>query len=122
MLAYDQTRLHVAATENRLTNDLTDPAKHADAHRTPLPSESITAEWTGISPTSKGTGITNLFLFDELDTLWTTLSDGNHDIPYEEVPASDVHSAGTSASAPIRRLVEHPPNIYRQADLSSLLA
>jgi len=122
MLAYDQTRLHVAATENRLTNDLTDPAKHADAHRTPLPSESITAEWTGISPTSKGTGITNLFLFDELDTLWTTVSDGNHDIPYEEVPASDVNGAGTSASAPMRRIVEHTRTLYRKDDLSGLLA
>lgn len=122
MLAYDQSRLHVAATENRFTEDtLTDPAALPDAHRTPLPAETITAELTGIRPAANRPGITNLFRFDELDGQWQTVWDGAHDIPYEEVPAADVDGAGALPDAPTRRIVDRTLTVYRRDDLEDLL-
>src|SRR5207237_9083664 len=106
MLAYDQTRLHIAAVELRYTKALTDPALFPDDRRTPLPCETMTAEVTGIAPASNRLGITNLFRFDELDQQWGTVWDGNHDIPYEEIPPSDVDGAGALPNVPTRRIVE----------------
>src|SRR5207249_11153538 len=101
-----QGRTHILAVERRYTKALTDPALFADARRTPLPAETITAEVTGIKPGSNRMGITNLFRFAELDGHWATLWDGNHDIPFEEGPASDVDGAGALATVPTRRIVE----------------
>ena len=122
MLAYDQSRLHIAATANRFTEDtLTDPAVLPDAHRTPLPAETVTAELTGIRPAANRPGITNLFRFDEMDGHWQTVWDGAHDIPYEEVPAADVDGAGALPNAPTRRIVDRTLTIYRRDDLEDLL-
>ncbi|HEV8325327.1 MAG TPA: SpvB/TcaC N-terminal domain-containing protein, partial [Myxococcota bacterium] len=117
MLAYDQGRQHVAATENRFTGALDDPALYPDVHRAPLPAETILAELTGLAPAPG-----RLLRFDELDTHWTTVWDGGHDVPYEEIPASDVDGAGTLPSAPARRIVEHARTLYRRDDLTALLA
>ncbi|MBW8877783.1 MAG: hypothetical protein JF614_22675, partial [Acidobacteria bacterium] len=121
MLAYDQGRLHVAATENHFTADtLTDPSRFPDVHRTPLPAETITAELTGIQPAANRSGITNLFRFAELDD-WPKIWDGANVIPYEEVPGSDVDGAGALPSVLTRRIVEHTRTVYRSDDLTALL-
>jgi RHS repeat-associated protein len=122
MLAHDQARLHVMATESRYTRDLADLASWSDAHRTPLPAETATAEITGLAPTPKGTGITNLFSFDELDRSWKPLLDGAPDIPYEEIPGADVDGAGALPGSFTRRIVEHTRTLYRRDDLEGLLA
>jgi RHS repeat-associated protein len=121
MLAYDQQRLHVGATEHRYTNAISEPALHPDAHRAPLQSETIIAELTGIVPAQSGVGITNLFGFGMLDGHWATLWTGAHDIAYEEIPASDVNGAGTPSSVAARRIVERVRAFYRSDDLSALL-
>jgi RHS repeat-associated protein len=132
MLAYDQGRLHVAATERQYTaydpntdppnEDLTDPVKNPDTYRTPLPWASLTAEITGITPTSNRPGITNLFGFDEMDKqLWPVLWDGHHDVLYESIPASDVDGSGAPAAAPTRRIVDQTRTVYRSDDLTTLL-
>jgi RHS repeat-associated protein len=122
MLAYDQGRLHIAATEQEYTNALDDPATLPDTYRTPLPSASLTAEITGIAPASNRPGITNLFGFDELDTTWwPVLWDGHHDIPYESIPAADVDGSGVPATSPTRRIIEQSRTVYRSDDLTTLL-
>ena len=90
MLAYDQTRLHARGTQNSYTNDLTDPATSPDAHRIPLIAETIEAEITTTPPPVAYPEITNLFRFQDLDTLWQTVWPGAHDVPYEQIPGSDV--------------------------------
>ncbi|HEX4962205.1 MAG TPA: SpvB/TcaC N-terminal domain-containing protein [Thermoanaerobaculia bacterium] len=121
MLAYDQQRLHIAATENHFTEDtLTDPVLFPDTYRTPRPAETITAELTGIQPAANRTGITNLFRFTELDN-WPKIWDRANVIPYEEVPGSDVDGAGALPTVPTRRVVEHTRTIYRRDDLTALL-
>jgi RHS repeat-associated protein len=122
MLAYDQARIDIMATENRFTDDtLTDAKRTPDAHRTPLPSESITAELMGIRPAANRPGVTNLFRFDELEGHWQVVWDGAHDIPYEEIPPSDIDGAGMLPNVPKRRIVEHTRTVYRRNNLTGLL-
>jgi RHS repeat-associated protein len=116
MLAYDQTRLHVVATEHRYTNDLADPATAPDLHRTPLPSRTMTWEWTGLAPTPKGTAITDLFSFGELDAAWSNVGD----LASENIPRSDVDGSGQPAAAPARRMVSQACTLYRKNDLTGL--
>ncbi|HEX5270483.1 MAG TPA: toxin TcdB middle/N-terminal domain-containing protein, partial [Gemmataceae bacterium] len=122
MLAYDQGRLHVAATEKQYTKPIDDAANIPDTYRAPLPWSSLTAEVTGIAPASNRQGVTNLFRFDELDkTWWPVLWDGHHDVPYESVPGSDVDGDGVPAAAPTRRIVGQSYTVYRSDDLTALL-
>jgi RHS repeat-associated protein len=123
MLAYDQSRLHIAATEQQYTLDeFNDPVNYPDTYRTPLPSAGTSAEITGIAPAGNLPRITNLFGFDELDTTWwPVVWDGNHDIPYESIPGSDVDGAGVPAAAATRRIVDQSRTIYRSDDLTTLL-
>jgi RHS repeat-associated protein len=121
MLAYDQGRLHVAATETRYTAALTEPALVPDAHRTPLPAETIVAELTGIAPAASSPNVTNLFRSDELDEAWQTVWDGAHDAPYEDVASADVEGSGAVAQVPTRRIVERTQTLYRRDDLTALL-
>jgi RHS repeat-associated protein len=116
MLAYDQTRLHVVATEHRYTNDLADPATTPDVHRTPMPSQTTTWEWTGLAPKPKGTAITDLFSFGELDAAWSSVSD----LAFENIPRSDVDGSGQPAAAPTRRMVSQVRTLYRKDDLTGL--
>ena len=55
------------ATQQQYTNAVDDLTTWPDSYRTPLPSESMAAEITGVTPSVKGNGITNLFSFEELD-------------------------------------------------------
>jgi RHS repeat-associated protein len=129
MLAYDQTRLHVRATEQQYTNAIDDLTKWPDSYRTPLLAATIIAEITGIAPSSKGNGITSLFSFQELDGtasppvpgIWQDAWSGAHDIPYEAVPASDIDGTGAPAGSLTRRVIARNKTLYRSDDLSALL-
>lgn len=116
MLAYDQTRLHISATQRAFTNDLADPATSPDAHRTPLPSQTIQAELTAAPPPSPAL----VYSFADLDTLWQTVWPGAYDVPYENLPSSDVDGAGT-LTTPSRRIVARTRTLYRRDDLTAPL-
>lgn len=118
MLAYDQTRLHVMGTKY----DFTLPAFADDAHRLPMPCETVIAELAGLAPASARVGITNLFKFGELDASWTTAWNVAHDIPYEQVAAADINGVGAPPAGPSRRIVGHERTLYRSDDLTALLA
>jgi RHS repeat-associated protein len=116
MLAYDQGRLHLRASQHLYTNALTDPAAYPDTHQIPLPAATTEAEITGAAPAA------SLFTFDELDTqVWPTAWDGAHDIAYEAVPPSDVDGSGSLPAAITRRPVNRTRVVYRSDDLSDLL-
>jgi RHS repeat-associated protein len=127
-LAYDQTRLHVVATEHQYTNAIDDPTTWPDSYRVPLPSATDVAEITGVAPTVKGNGITNLFSFTELDGdgttngIWQNAWSGNNDIPYEAIPSSDVDGFGSPAASLTRRFIAQSQTVYRSDDLTALLA
>jgi len=121
MLAHDQTRLYIAATENRYTNDFTDATVTPNVHRISKLFETITAELTGIMLAASQSAITNLFSFHELDTQWSVVWDDAHDIPYEEIPASDIDGIGVLPAIPTRRIVEHTRTLYRSDDLTGQL-
>ena len=127
-LAYDQTRLHVAATEHVYTNAIDDPTTWSDSYRTPLPSATNVAEITGVAPSVKGNGITNLFSFAELDGdgssngIWQNAWSGTSDIAYEAIPGSDVDGSGSPAAALTRRFIAQSRTLYRSDDLTALLA
>jgi Salmonella virulence plasmid 65kDa B protein/Insecticide toxin TcdB middle/C-terminal region/Insecticide toxin TcdB middle/N-terminal region len=129
MLAYDQTRPHARASEHRYTNAIDDHATWPDAYRAPLPCATDAAEITGIKPSTKGAGITNLFAFAEWDNgdphnpgIWQTAWTGNRDIAYEAIPASDVDGTGVLPGATTRRFVARSRTLYRGDDLTALLA
>jgi RHS repeat-associated protein len=116
MLAYDQDRLHLRASEHLYTSALTDPAVYPDVYRVPMPAATTEAEITGATPTA------SLFTFDELDTqVWPTAWDGHHDIPYEAVPPSDVDGSGSLPATITRRPVSQTRVLYRSDDLSGML-
>jgi RHS repeat-associated protein len=121
MLAYDQTRLHVDANALQYTNAIDAPTT-PDDYRVPLPASTTAAELTGLTPSVKGSGITNLFAFDEIDALWKTAWTGANDIVFEAVPASDVNGSGTLPSVLTRRLTAQSRTLYRTDDLTSLLS
>jgi RHS repeat-associated protein len=121
MLAYDQTRLHVRGDAHIYTHAIDDLAQWPDAYRTPMQAGADTAEITGAAPTPKGSGITHLFTFDEADALWQTVWRGTKDIPYEQVPASDVDGQGAPATVATRRLTGQSRILYRSDDLTALL-
>jgi RHS repeat-associated protein len=117
MLAYDQGRLHILATENQYTN----PVDTAIAHRKRMPSASIVAELTGLAPAANASGVTNLFGFGELDNQWPTIWDNANDIPYESIPAADVNGSGSLPATPTRRIIHQSLTLYRSDDLTELL-
>jgi hypothetical protein len=122
MLSYDQTHLRVRATAHEYTNAVDDLATWPDDHHAPALAVSDTAELTGIAPSVKGNGITNLFAFDEMDGIWTTAWSGANDIPYEAIPAADIDGAGALPGVATRRFVARGRTLYRADDLTALLA
>jgi RHS repeat-associated protein len=121
MLGYDQTRLHIRATEQQYTNAIDDPTTSPDSYRIPLPAATNVAEITGVAPSAPGGGATPMFGFAELDTAWQTAWTGANDIPYEAIPASDVDGTGAPAATPTRRLIAQARTLYRSDDLTALL-
>lgn len=129
MLAHDQTRLHIGATEHRFTAPVNRPSDAAvfDVYRAPLPCETITAELTGITPVAGRA----FFQFMEMDGYtrlpgeapipgFTTLWDATHDILYEEVSTPDIEGVGVPIAF-ARRIVERSQTLYRSDDLTALL-
>ncbi|HEX8138507.1 MAG TPA: SpvB/TcaC N-terminal domain-containing protein [Pyrinomonadaceae bacterium] len=116
MLAHDQTRLHVSATEHIFTDPVNRPEQPTpfDSYRARLSAETITAELTGIAPAAA------LFRFDEMDGHFTTLWGGGNDIPYEDVSTPDIEGVGVPVGLG-RRIVERSRTLYRSDDLTMLL-
>jgi RHS repeat-associated protein len=133
MLGYDQARLHIRGAEHDYTNpvDEPDPAQpnaFPDDYRTPVLASNMAAEMTGVpAPTPKaapGTTVTDLYSYDEIDGttgFWTTVWTTSSDIPYEQIPRSDIDGAGAPAANPTRRSLSHHIIQYRTDDLSALL-
>jgi RHS repeat-associated protein len=128
MLAYDQTRLHFVGVEQLYTNAIDDLGQWPDTYRAPLPAGQNSAEITGVTPSVKGNGITNLFSFGELYSpppaaaaIWQTAWSGAHDIPYEAIPSADIDGAGSPAAALTRRFIAQERTLYRSDDLTGLL-
>jgi hypothetical protein len=107
-----QKRTLATYTENQFTN----PVLLDDDYRAPLPCESGTFELLNVAPTSNKPVVTNLFRFVELLSQIEAASDGEHDLPYE-----DIQCSGVQAGHPYRRLIEHLRTLYRQNDLSGPL-
>jgi len=118
MLAHDQTRLHIAATQHIFTapvnNQRPETNANFDAYRAPLPCETISAELTGFSPAGP------LFPFATVDTNFLTLWDGTHDIPYEDVSTPDIEGVGVPVAF-ARRIVSRSRTLYRSDDMTALL-
>jgi RHS repeat-associated protein len=87
-----------------------------DAHRTPLPRETSTYELIHVMADASQPALTNLFRFAELQKKTRAASDGNHDLPYE-----DLQAAGAYTSDPYRRLIERSLVLYRKNDLTGAL-
>jgi hypothetical protein len=107
-----QNRTQVTYTENCYTN----PINQDDAYRTPLPCETRTYELLKVDPAANEPLVTNLFRFDEMLSKIQGVSDGQHDVPYE-----DIDAVGAHADAPYRRLIEHVRTLYRKNDLTGFL-
>lgn len=121
MLAYDQTRLHVQGSAQQYTNSVDNTTTWPDDYRAPLPASSTSAELTGLAPMVKGTGVTSLFGFAEIDSLWTTAWTGSNDIVYEAIPASDVDGVSALPATLTRRITMQGRTLYRSDDLTTLL-
>ena len=105
-----QQQIHLTCTTNQFTNAVLEE----DAYRTPASAESQTFELLNLEPAAHQADITNLFRFDEMLATTQLVSDGSHDIPYENV-------FGEGVDTPARRLIEHTRCIYRRDDLSQSL-
>ena len=113
MLAYDQTRLHIAATETRYTNAIDDTTKWPDDYRAPAIAATILAELTGNAPPPAPAGTTALFAFADLDAIWNQAWTGAGDVPYEAIPAAD------DSWAPARRPRRPRGGSYRKTGRST---
>jgi RHS repeat-associated protein len=97
-------------TENSYTNAVSEN----DTYRTPLPTESRTYELIQVQPNATQADVTNLFRFDEMQVKVQVASDGQHDIPYENINAT-----GIQAGQPYRRLIERVRTLYRPNDMGA---
>jgi len=97
-------------TENSYTNAISEN----DAYRSPLPAESRTYELIQVKPDATQAGVTNLFRFDEMQAKVQAASDGQHDIPYENINAT-----GVQIGQPYRRLIERMRTLYRPNDMGA---
>lgn len=104
-----QTKTLVTYTENVYTNYI----DMEDAYRTPLPYETRTYELLKLSPAAKEPLVTNLFRFNEMLGKIKDVSDGQHEIPYE-----DIDAVGAQEEVPYRRLIEHMRTYYRKNNLT----
>lgn len=100
----------VTYTENRYTN----PVDEDDAYRTPLPCETRNYELIKVVPAANQPHVTNLFRFPEMLDAVAAASDGQHDLPYEDVAAAEAVQ-----NAPYRRLIEHVRTLYRPDDMGA---
>ncbi len=108
-----QSRILATLKENRFTN----PVNEKDNYRTPSPAETRSYEIIHLHPRSHEFGVTNLFRFTELWRLVEQASDGQHNLPFE-----DMDGAGAVESGPYRRLLQESRTLYRSDQLDRLLA
>ena len=101
MLAHDQPRLHLSATEHRFTKNLKAPDDPTifDAYRAPMPSE--TKPNDGVTPAGARLGSTNSTV---------ARSAGNMTSPGEDEASTPDLTAG-------RRVVQRSRILYRRDDL-----
>ena len=85
-----------------------------DAYRAPLAAQSISYELIQAKPKASVPGVTNLFRFPELQSLIVAASDGNHDLPYQ-----DLNPTGLNANEPYRRLLGQSRTVYRPDDMGA---
>ena len=107
-----QRALHATYTEATFTN----PILQDDAYRTPLPADVRTFELIKLTPDASLQDVTNLFGFDEMVAKIAAASDGQHDLPYE-----DLYAAGATQDHSYRRIVQQARTLYRKDDLSAAL-
>lgn len=107
-----QKRMLLTYTEQQYTN----VTQQDDTYRPPLLGETRSYELLNVTPTANQPQITNLFHFDELAQKVQAASDGQHDLPYE-----DVNATGATTNAPYRRLLSWKRTLYRSDDLSAAL-
>jgi Insecticide toxin TcdB middle/C-terminal region/Insecticide toxin TcdB middle/N-terminal region len=107
-----QEQFLITYTENEVTNSINE----ADDYRMPTPSEARMYELLKIVPDSNLQDITKLLRFDEMLAKAGQASDGNHDLPYE-----DINATGATANHPYRRLIEQLRTLYRRDDLAGTL-
>ena len=62
-----------------------------------------------LHPTVIWPDVTNLFRFDEMVAKAGQASNGNHDLPYEDIAAT-----GSTENHPYRRLIERAKTLYWQ--------
>jgi RHS repeat-associated protein len=103
-----QTRVLAIYSENHYTNAVISD----DVNRTPLPAQTTSYELLQVLPSADQSGITNLFDFVELQASVQSLSNGSHDIPFEEFDP-----AGLSAGQGYRRLIGCARAYYRPDDM-----
>jgi RHS repeat-associated protein len=108
-----QNIILVTFTVNTYTNAIATSI----AYRAPLIAEARSYQLINATPQGNISGITNLFGFDEMVSDVGQASDGNHDLPYE-----DIYATGATTSNPYRRIIADSRTIYRADDLSGALA
>ncbi|MGA9668343.1 MAG: toxin TcdB middle/C-terminal domain-containing protein, partial [Terracidiphilus sp.] len=111
--AADQTTqgtLLSTCVENTYTNAI----DTGDVHRIPLAAESISYELIQVQAAASLPDITNLFGFDEMAGTLQGLSDGLHDLPFE-----DVNPVGLSAGQTYRRRIADTRTYYRPDDMGA---
>jgi RHS repeat-associated protein len=107
-----QSQILVMLSTNRYTNMV----EEADAYRTPAVVESRVYELIHPKPDAPCSGITNLFRFHELETNVARVSDGHHDLTYE-----DLRGHGAAKGIPYRRLLRRSRTLYRSNRLTHIL-
>ena len=112
LLASKQGTDLLTYSENSYTGAIDSDA----AYRTPLIAEAKTFELINVAPSGSDPAVTANFRFDELSALAAQASDGQHDLPFEDVDAS-----GATEAHPYRRLIADTRTYYRTDDLSACL-
>jgi RHS repeat-associated protein len=107
-----QRQTLITYTENRYTN----PVLERDAYRAPVVADSRIYELIRVEPSTIHPRMADLFRFDELRAQVGVASDGQHDLPYEDLDALQA-----TTSAPYRRLIEETRTYYRSDTLERLL-
>ena len=103
-----QTTTLITYTENDFTNAINDPINERDNYRTPLPSETVTYELTGLKPDDDA----KRFSFDE----WI-----KDDFALLKLTAEAAYEENADLTKKQRRPIEHVRTRYRKNDLTALL-
>jgi RHS repeat-associated protein len=107
-----QSKALLTLTTNRYTNGI----RELDAYRNPMLAATSIYELVNVTPAACLPHVTNLFRFHELARKVRQASDGQHDLPYEDLGAK-----GAIEGAPYRRLFKQSRRLYRSDRLDGLL-